>query len=197
MCRGFGGAEIKDWETKSMLSLCHRHRKKFIQKWYSRNHWSKMTKVVSVERKRSEAYKDKKRYKEEIRIRIWGARLRFGPIWRPRVMTVRWTWAMPGIVGCNFLTPSLLDRYTKAALYGDFENRCWEYRRIALSKDFPIQLFCKLVALSACIGRLDMFWLPIPRLQTVEFFHTLDSNCSWRARHQPTHYAVSPLSDTW
>ncbi len=44
-----------------------------------------MAKVVSVERKRSEAYKDKKRYKEEIKIRIWGARLRFGPMWRPRV----------------------------------------------------------------------------------------------------------------
>ncbi len=24
--------------------------------------------------------------------RKWRARLRFGPIWRPRVMTVRWTW---------------------------------------------------------------------------------------------------------
>ncbi len=34
------------------------------------NHWSKMAKVVSVERKRSEAYKDKKRYKKEIKIRI-------------------------------------------------------------------------------------------------------------------------------
>ncbi len=29
-----------------------------------------MAKVVSVERKRSEAYKDKKRYKEEIKIII-------------------------------------------------------------------------------------------------------------------------------
>ncbi len=35
-----------------------------------KNHWSKMAKVVSVERKRSEAYKDKKRYKREIKIRI-------------------------------------------------------------------------------------------------------------------------------
>ncbi len=33
-------------------------------------HWSKMAKVVSVERKRSKAYKDKKRYKEEIKIRV-------------------------------------------------------------------------------------------------------------------------------
>ncbi len=43
-----------------------------------------MAKVVGVERKRSEADKDKKRYREEIKIRIWRARLRFGPIWRPR-----------------------------------------------------------------------------------------------------------------
>ncbi len=26
-CRGFGGVEIKDWETKNMLTLCHGHRK--------------------------------------------------------------------------------------------------------------------------------------------------------------------------
>ncbi len=26
-CRGFGGAEIKDCETKNMATLCHRHRK--------------------------------------------------------------------------------------------------------------------------------------------------------------------------
>ncbi len=45
-CRGFGGAEVKDWETKSMLTLCHRHRKKFIQKWY------KIAKEVNMERKR-------------------------------------------------------------------------------------------------------------------------------------------------
>ncbi len=32
VCRGFGGAEIKDWETKNMLTLCHRYRKKFIQR---------------------------------------------------------------------------------------------------------------------------------------------------------------------
>ncbi len=30
--RGFGGEEIKDCETKSMATLRHRHRKKFIQK---------------------------------------------------------------------------------------------------------------------------------------------------------------------
>ncbi len=43
-CRGFGGAAIKDWETKSMLTLCHRHRKQFI-------HWSKIAKEVTMERK--------------------------------------------------------------------------------------------------------------------------------------------------
>ncbi len=42
---GFGGAGIKDWETKSMLTLCHRHRKKFI-------HWSKIAKEVTMDRKR-------------------------------------------------------------------------------------------------------------------------------------------------
>ncbi len=26
-CRGFGGVEIKDCETKNMLTLCHGHRK--------------------------------------------------------------------------------------------------------------------------------------------------------------------------
>ncbi len=31
-CRGFGGAEIKDCETKKMATQCHRHRKQFIQK---------------------------------------------------------------------------------------------------------------------------------------------------------------------
>ncbi len=45
-----------------------------------------MAKEASVERKSFEAYKDKKRYKEEIVFRKWRARLRFGPIWRSRVM---------------------------------------------------------------------------------------------------------------
>ncbi len=31
-CREFGGAEIKDCETKHTATLCHWHRKKFIQK---------------------------------------------------------------------------------------------------------------------------------------------------------------------
>ncbi len=41
--------------------------KSSFKKRCSRNHFRKMAKVVNVERKRSEAYKDEKRYKEEIK----------------------------------------------------------------------------------------------------------------------------------
>ncbi len=50
-CRQFDGAEIKDFERKTMAT-CHMHRKSFIQSCYSRNHWSKMAKEVSMERRR-------------------------------------------------------------------------------------------------------------------------------------------------
>ncbi len=41
-----------------------------------------MAKEVSVERKRYEVYKDKKRYKKEIGFSKWRACLRVVPFWR-------------------------------------------------------------------------------------------------------------------
>ncbi len=35
-CRGFGGAEMKDFETKNMATLCHRHAEIIGARWRSR-----------------------------------------------------------------------------------------------------------------------------------------------------------------
>ncbi len=47
-----------------------------------------MAKEVSMKKNGVWAYKDNIRYTEEIMFKKWRARLRIGPVWRPRVMTV-------------------------------------------------------------------------------------------------------------